>query len=164
MFEWKVRILAMRKIDTLFYFPKKGKPLQPIIEEFLIEGGIRVSIMPGFVICPNLKQKFVPIEKKEFFTCKGGDAFYLVIDGRLDEIPVSINGVSIKQMPVKPTEQETDPSYILLTEVKADEKGKISLSYKTNFNYYGQVYFIVETFESEDADGNKSVTAFTRLL
>ena len=88
MFEWKVRILAMRKIDTLFYFPKKGKPLQPIIEEFLIEGGIRVSIMPGFVICPNLKQKFVPIEKKEFFTCKGGDAFYLVIDEIVSDLKI----------------------------------------------------------------------------
>jgi hypothetical protein len=160
----------MRKIDTLFYFPKKAKPLQPIIEEFLKEEGkVKVSIMPGFVICPNLKQKFVPIEKKELFTCQAGDGFYFFIDGSLDRIPVSINGISIKKMPVPPEEEESaagevDPSYILLAEVIENEKGEISLSYKTNFNLYGQVYLNIEAYETQDFAGNKSVKAFTRLL
>lgn len=159
----------MRKVDTLFYFPKKGKPLQPIIEEFLKEEGkVKVSIMPGFVICPNLKQKFVPIEKKELFTCQEGEGFYLVIDGNLDTKPPTINGVSIKKMPVPPEEEESaagevDPHYILLAEVIADEKGKISLSYKTNFNYYGQVYFSLETHETT-VRKQTVIKAFTRLL
>jgi len=159
----------MKKIDTLFYFPKKAKPLQPIIEEFLKEEGkVKVSIMPGFVICPNLKQKFVPIEKKELFTCQVADGFYLVIDGNLDTKPPTINGVSIKKMPVPPEEEESaagkvDPYYMLLAEVIADEEGEISLSYKTNFNLKGQVYFYLQTYETTVRE-QTVIEAFTRLL
>lgn len=62
----------MRRVDTLFY-SEGGIPLMPKIENVLEDGNVLVSILPGLIICPSLKQKFVPIVKKELFTCKAGD-------------------------------------------------------------------------------------------
>jgi hypothetical protein len=90
----------MRNIDTLFSDQKEVIPLRPFIIESSEEvgsgdsydealsnsqtGEVRVQIFPGFVVCPNLKQKFTPIKKIETIPCKVGDGIYLVIDGTFD--------------------------------------------------------------------------------
>lgn len=172
----------MRNVDTLFYSPKV-KPLQPIIEN-IIENKATVSIIPGFAICPNLKQKFVPIEKKEIFNCEIGDSFYLVIDGNLESLPISINSVSIKKKPKIKEEDlpllERDPTHILLADVlssvlqKEEDKDdgeegddgapSIFIKYYFNFDLYGELYFIVETFKTTDENDDELIIPFTRFL
>ena len=152
----------MKKFDTLFYF-ERGMPLQPMIEEVLEDGSVRVSILPGLIICPNLKQKFVPILKKEFFSCKEGDCFYFVIDGNLGSLPVSINDISIEKMPEK---TETDPNYVLFARLKTYEGENetkefedFSIENLGGFYKYNQLYLSIEASEIEE-----DVSTITYLL
>jgi hypothetical protein len=145
----------MRRVDTLFY-SERGIPLQPLIEEVLEDGSVLVSILPGLLICPNLKQKFVPIVKKELFTCKAGDSFYLVIDGNLKSLPVSINEISIKKMP-EIEGSNIDPSYVLLARVLSmgtgnetdEEPPELMIENLGNFYKYNQLYLDIFSYEIE---------------
>lgn len=144
----------MRKFDTLFY-SEGGIPLMPKIESVLEDGSILVSILPGLIICPSLKQKFVPIVKKELFTCKAGDSFYLVIDGNLKSLPVSINEISIKKMP-EIEGSNIDPSYVLLARVLSmgtgsetdEEPPELMIQNLSSFYRYNQLYLNIIPYQT----------------
>jgi hypothetical protein len=153
----------MSKIDTLFYDQEEVGPLRPFIitsdgvvgrgntlDEALSneqQSEVRVQIFPGFVVCPNLKQKFAPIKKIETIPCKVGDGIYLVIDGNFDSIPISIKDISIKRGPKR---KENDPKFVLLAEIR----GGNSIS---NFGgSYSQLYLFVKS--SETNEGEVTVT------
>jgi hypothetical protein len=149
----------MSKIDTLFYGQEEVGPLRPFIIESGTEigsgdsydealsdarkGEVRVQIFPGFVVCPNLKQKFTPIKKIETIPCEVGDGIYLVIDGNFDRIPISIKDISIKRGPKR---EEEDPKFVLLAEIR----DKVTIS---NFGgSYSQLYLFVKSFETEEGE------------
>jgi hypothetical protein len=160
----------MRNIDTLFSDQKEVMPLRPFIIESSTDAGqgesydealsdaqtgeVRVQIFPGFVVCPNLKQKFTPIKKIETIPCKVGDGIYLVIDGNFDSIPISIKDISIKRGPKR---EEKDPKFVLLAEIR--DKGTIS-----NFGgFFSQIYLFVESSISDEGGENEKITVTTTL-
>ena len=160
----------MRNIDTLFSDQKEVMPLRPFIIESSTDAGqgesydealsnsqtgeVRVQIFPGFVVCPNLKQKFTPIKKIETIPCKVGDGIYLVIDGNFDRIPISIKDISIKRGPKR---KEKDPKFVLLAEIR--DKGTIS-----NFGgSYSQIYLFVKSSIANEGEENEKITVTTSL-
>jgi len=160
----------MSKIDTLFYGQEEIGPLRPFIiesgiiigqgdsyDEALLDarkGEVRVQIFPGFVVCPNLKQKFTPIKKIETIPCEVGDGIYLVIDGNFDRIPISIKDISIKRGPKR---KEKDPKFVLLAEIR----NKDSI---LNFGgSYSQLYLFVKSSISDEGGKNEKITVTTSL-
>jgi hypothetical protein len=160
----------MSKIDTLFYDQKEVSPLRPFIiesgtiigqgdsyDEALLDaktGEVRVQIFPGFVVCPNLKQKFAPIKKIETIPCKVGDGIYLVIDGNFDRIPISIKNISIKRGPKR---KEEDPKFVLLAEII----DKVTI---LNFGgSYSQLYLFVQSYIEDEGGENEKMIVTTSL-
>jgi hypothetical protein len=160
----------MRNIDTLFFDQEEAVPLRPFIIESntIIEpednydeassdkkkGEVRVQIFPGFVVCPNLKQKFTPIKKIETIPCEVGDGIYLVIDGNFDSIPISIKDISIKRGPKR---EEEDPKFVLLAEITDED---------TILNFggaYSQLYLFVKSSISDAGGENEEITVTTYL-
>lgn len=151
------------KIDTIVNFQIK-KPLTPTREYKISDEEIAVSILPGLLICPNLKQQFVPIEKLTFFNCKEDDCFYFVIDGDLERSPVSINSVSIQKSKVKEdSEEKINPYFISLAKIVRGEDGELEVN-PFGYNYYKQWYLFVSSYKISDDDNEEKYSATTFVI